>query len=207
MTRILVLSDTHNRHDQLNLHSEGIDILIHCGDATNRSTPQEFAAFAHWFNQLPHKRKVFIPGNHDYMLTGSNYYLVKQLFNETVDVLCDDLVEIDGISIFGASDRGCGNCPADIDILLTHYPAQGILDEVPPFSRFNSGAHPINLGNREIRDEIRERIYPKYHLFGHVHECGGEFEKVDDTIHINAAVLNEYYVMVRPLGFTFDFQR
>ena len=38
-TRVVVISDTHNRHDEVSL--PGGDILIHCGDATGRGRPGE----------------------------------------------------------------------------------------------------------------------------------------------------------------------
>ena len=46
----------------------GGDVLIHAGDATNYGTVAELADFLCWFESLPHRYKVYVPGNHDVSL-------------------------------------------------------------------------------------------------------------------------------------------
>ena len=65
MNRIVCISDTHNRHDNIKV-PDG-DILIHAGDATNGGTIEEIAAFGKWFASLSHKHKIFVAGNHDWL--------------------------------------------------------------------------------------------------------------------------------------------
>jgi 3',5'-cyclic AMP phosphodiesterase CpdA len=48
--RIVIISDTHNHRIAL---PPG-DVLVHCGDCTNRGTTAEFATFAGWFRGQPH---------------------------------------------------------------------------------------------------------------------------------------------------------
>lgn len=62
--KIIIISDTHNKHRQLKPLPEG-DILIHCGDFTMIGYQKEVEDFLGWFNSQPHKHKIFIAGNHD----------------------------------------------------------------------------------------------------------------------------------------------
>jgi 3',5'-cyclic AMP phosphodiesterase CpdA len=65
MSRIVCISDTHNFHEQIRI-PDG-DILIHAGDATNRGTVEEIVFFNQWFCRLPHRHKIFVAGNHDWL--------------------------------------------------------------------------------------------------------------------------------------------
>ena len=65
MPKIVCLSDTHNFHDQISV-PDG-DILIHAGDATNGGTIEEIKLFSRWFAGLPHRHKIFVAGNHDWL--------------------------------------------------------------------------------------------------------------------------------------------
>jgi Icc-related predicted phosphoesterase len=70
--------------------------------------------------------------------------------------------------------------PNDTDILVTHFPPLNILD----LSRMNSKSQGKictlcqqvhdghgHLGCKHLRNEVLERVKPKVHVFGHVHEC------------------------------------
>ena len=50
--------------------------------------------------------------------------------------------------------------PDDVDILITHEPPQGVMDDVP-----NAGA----VGCPLLRSHV-ERIQPILHVFGHIRE-------------------------------------
>ena len=64
--RITHISDTHNKHNQLNGKLPGGDILIHSGDITSIGRKSEVERFIHWFNGIDnYTNKVFIAGNHD----------------------------------------------------------------------------------------------------------------------------------------------
>lgn len=81
--------------------------------------------------------------------------------------------------------------PSDTDILITHGPPYGILDEV-------NGRY---VGCVKLREKIEE-IRPKYVLFGHIHESRGW--KYDDGItYCNASCLDgrydvtNHYIVIR----------
>ena len=51
--------------------------------------------------------------------------------------------------------------PSDADIVMTHGPAHGILDRIFAGTR---------VGDRVLRRELEERVQPKFHCCGHIHE-------------------------------------
>ena len=74
--RITHISDTHNKHKQLNGKLPGGDLLIHSGDFTSVGREHEVKNFVNWFNEIDnYTNKVFIAGNHD--LTFDSEILLK----------------------------------------------------------------------------------------------------------------------------------
>jgi len=64
--RITHISDTHNKHNQLNGKLPGGDLLIHSGDITSLGRKDEVVRFVKWFNRIDnYTNKIFIAGNHD----------------------------------------------------------------------------------------------------------------------------------------------
>jgi len=64
--RITGISDTHNKHKQLNGKLPGGDLLIHSGDITSLGRKHEVSDFIKWFNNIDnYAYKIFIAGNHD----------------------------------------------------------------------------------------------------------------------------------------------
>ena len=72
--------------------------------------------------------------------------------------------------------------PDDTDILVTHGPPRGILDECP---------NGFRAGCDELLKKIQE-VKPKFHIFGHIHGNSGSI-KVGETEYINASSLGENY--------------
>ncbi len=48
-----VISDTHNKHDQLGRLPDA-DVLLHCGDSTYRGTAAELSDFNRWLGEQSH---------------------------------------------------------------------------------------------------------------------------------------------------------
>ena len=64
--RITHISDTHNKHNQLNGLLPGGDLLIHSGDISSLGRKDEVMRFVKWFNGIDnYTNKIFIAGNHD----------------------------------------------------------------------------------------------------------------------------------------------
>lgn len=201
MPRIVCISDTHNCHEQIRV-PDG-DILIHAGDATMRGTLAEVEEFLPWFSSLPHKYKIFVAGNHDWLYELDNKIARILTANFNIKYLQDSAVEIENLKFYGSPwqprffdwafnlNRGTELAekwkmiPADTDVLITHGPPHGILDEVP--RRF----FVENTGCEELRKTV-EIIKPKLHVFGHIH-CGYGVTELFGTKFVNAANCNEEY--------------
>ena len=64
--KITHISDTHNKHNQLNGKLPGGDLLIHSGDISSLGRKREVESFIKWFNGIDnYTNKIFIAGNHD----------------------------------------------------------------------------------------------------------------------------------------------
>ncbi len=63
--RITHISDTHNKHNQLDGKLPGGVLLIHSGDISSLGRQSEVERFIKWFGKQNYTHKVFIAGNHD----------------------------------------------------------------------------------------------------------------------------------------------
>jgi Icc-related predicted phosphoesterase len=203
--KIVCISDTHNCNE--NIAVPDGDILIHAGDATTVGNVEQITAFNQWFANLPHKYKVFIAGNHDWLFETDNNF-ARSLLDKSIVYLQDSSVEIEGLKIYGSPwqprfydwafnlNRGAELAekwkliPNDTDILITHGPPFGILDEVP------RKYFVENTGCEELR-KVVERVKPKLHVFGHIH-CGyGQTEQFGVKL-VNASTCDEEYNPTQP---------
>lgn len=75
--RITHISDTHNKHKQLNGKLPGGHLLIHSGDFTSIGREHEVESFVKWFNEQDYTHKVFIAGNHDLTFDSEHLYRTK----------------------------------------------------------------------------------------------------------------------------------
>lgn len=185
--KVLHLSDTHGCHRRLRDLPEA-DVVVHSGDFCMVGSEKEALDFLNWFCDLPYKHKIFICGNHDDCLYGTNI----DGLDENVHYLCNSGVTIDGVKFYGVpmfmadciSDcqlRNYANIPEDVDVLVTHTPPYGILD-------FDDG---INYGSEELLQRVSE-VNPKLHLFGHIHRHHGQTDN-GITHFSNGAIMNEDY--------------
>lgn len=203
MTRIVCLSDTHNCHDQITV-PDG-DVLIHSGDATIRGTQYEVEEFLIWFSSLPHRHKIFVAGNHDWLFEIENRFARLLAANFRIKYLEDSFIQIENLKIYGAPwqprffdwafnlDRGpemaekWSLIPPDTDVLITHGPPNGILDRTPQGDF---------AGCEELRKKVEE-IRPKAHVFGHIHYGYGTLERFGVRF-VNASTCDESYKPVNP---------
>lgn len=194
--RIVFTSDTHSMHDKVAV-PDG-DVFVHAGDLTMMGRKAEYESAAKWINALPHKHKIVIAGNHDFaihefisLLAPGAYYL--ENFG----------VYIDGVKFWGSPitprfgswaygvERGkaiaeyWSEIPNDIDVLITHGPPMGILDQAV------AHLHSENLGCADLRQRVKE-IRPRVHVFGHIHGGYGR-RTIDGTQFCNVSAVNEAY--------------
>lgn len=84
--------------------------------------------------------------------------------------------------------------PPDTDILVTHGPPRGILDELQYVDGTPKGEF---VGCPHLLDRIKE-IKPDIHIFGHIH-CGHGQKHVDGTSFYNASICDEMYAASNPV--------
>jgi len=209
---ILALSDTHTMHYYMHENDFlGIDMIIFGGDASNARVPSfnynEYKEFLNWFIEIPVKYKILIAGNHDTSVEAKMFDL-KNLQSKGIYYLEHELVEIEGIRIFGSPytptfgswsfmkaphklDEYWKEIPDNIHILVTHGPPKGILDLTEDFN-----GQLKYCGDKSLLNHVY-RVKPLYHIFGHIHNNDICFNKgtrqlVDlKTIFINASSVTD----------------
>lgn len=175
---IAAISDTHGYHSQLMLPQA--DVYVIAGDFTQRGNVQEIAAFNYWLSTIPAKHKIVIAGNHDFYFQRDRWTARSLLTNAIY--LQDSEWIIDDIKFYGSPwqpryfdwafnlDRGeplrkvWAQIPEDTDVLITHGPPKGFLDEN---TRDIEKCGCEDLLNRMLQLNIQA------HVFGHIHEHGG----------------------------------
>jgi predicted phosphodiesterase len=66
--RLVIISDTHGKHNLIGSLPEG-DVLAHAGDFMNSGLfPDEILSFNRWLGEQPIKHRVVCGGNHDRLL-------------------------------------------------------------------------------------------------------------------------------------------
>lgn len=200
--RFVAISDTHGKH---NFELPEGDVLLHAGDVSSRGLKTEIQRFMDWFAGLDYAYKIFIAGNHDFFFEEASADDIRAMIPPELIYLNDSGVKIAGIHIWGspiqpwfydwAFNRQRGPAiqkhwdliPANSDIVITHGPVFGIHD------RTISG---LPVGCEDLLPVI-QRIKPKVHLCGHIHEAYGS-RQVGETQYLNASILDVRYTIANP---------
>ena len=82
--------------------------------------------------------------------------------------------------------------PDDIDILVTHSPPYGILDEVRRYGPFSHERNE-SVGSKSLLERVQQ-VKPKFVFYGHIHECGLKYTTENGILFVNASYVNEDYV-------------
>lgn len=211
--KIVCLSDTHNLHGQVTVPNG--DVLIHSGDACLRGTLEEFAAFANWLAQLPHKHKLFVPGNHDFCVERDTALCRNLLTRAGVRLLIDQGITINGVKFYGtpwvpnlsgwayyASSQRLrdrfSDIPSDTNVLITHGPPSGELDLIPGVQTIGephgleedewTDDDGLHVGSMALLQRVKQLGALKLHVFGHIHESSGQRNG-----SVNAAICDRNY--------------
>ncbi|KAG2373286.1 hypothetical protein C9374_012275 [Naegleria lovaniensis] len=204
VVKFVVISDTHNKHDMLNL-PEG-DVLIHCGDMSDDGRVEEIQKFNEWLGKTPYKHRIVICGNHEEEISALSPSEIQQLLPNATYLHNSSIVIEGGIKIYGTpyvpnmSDLPgenksfmasrdnkffykseldleqviFSNIDSDTNILLTHTPPKGVLDGM------------LHFGSVSLMKRIKELKHLRVNCFGHVH-MGYGVEREQDVTFVNAS--------------------
>lgn len=184
--KVFCIGCTHTLHDQI-IIPDGVDIMIHTGDATNVKSPimnvDEMKNFLEWYSLVNVKYKIFVAGNHDGSIQAR---LISKKYIESFGIIYleDESVEIEGLNIYGTPwtprffdwyfmkdrskmERVWDAVPSNTDILVTHGPAKGILD-----CSYSRKGELEFCGCANMKTQIkREMLNPMLIVHSHIHDC------------------------------------
>lgn len=199
--RLVFISDTHGFHD---FPVPPGDVLVHAGDGCSHGTLDEARAWASFLRRQPHPHKLVIAGNHDRCFE-SDFEQARALFDDAIDFLHDSGCERLGLRFWGSPwqpwffdwafnlPRGpelaakWALIPELTDVLVTHAPPHGILDRC-----YDDAV----VGCEDLRAAV-ERLRPRIHVFGHIHEGYGT-QRLGATLFINASICTLRYRPTNP---------
>lgn len=198
--RLVCMSDLHSLSYAFQVPAG--DVLIIAGDICGYGTRDELKVFDDFLSSLPHPHKLLIAGNHDWPFARVDPREANLLVKNAI-YLMDSGIEIEGIKFWGSPwqpefynwafnlPRGpelaavWAKIPDNIDVLITHGPPYGVLDEIYNGKR---------VGCQDLSEAL-ERVKPTVHVFGHIHEGYGVLEQ-NGTVYVNASLCNQYYQLV-----------
>ena len=209
--KIVVISDTHGEHKELEKWLPEADMIICGGDISKFGNMTTINGFLAWFSELnQYKRKIFIAGNHDKFFEEQRG-LAQAIIPHNVIYLENSGMDFDGIYIYGSPmtprffdwafnvDRGekikryWDMIPEGTDILITHGPPMGVLD-ISFFTLAGTKTDsPNHAGCLDLMNRIKE-VKPKVHIFGHIHPSYGTVND-NGTLFINGSNADSHYKM------------
>lgn len=147
-------------------------------------------------------RVAVIAGNHDWVCARKPRLARRVLSHATY--LCDTRATIAGYQFYGSPWQPRffdwafnldppqlrqveARVPANVDVLITHTPPQGIFDRT---------ARGDDAGCAELAAAL-PRIRPRLHLFGHIHEAYGQ-SIIGPTTYANASCCTLDYRPTNP---------
>ncbi|MBC8410080.1 MAG: metallophosphatase domain-containing protein [Rhodobacteraceae bacterium] len=206
--KIVALSDIHNDYS---MSIPDGDVVIFAGDMSYIGEEKDLIRFNEWFKSLPHKHKLYIPGNHDYLFETAPS-LAQELVGSGTYLHTKEITTIEGVTFYGSpytpifSRWAFMMTPEElmhhwstvpqVDVLVTHGPPKNILDA-------NLNGEPC--GCPWLAYEIMNRIKPEIHIFGHIHEGYGT-TTIGDTRFYNVSIMNRFYNPVNPVTII-DFEK
>ena len=205
--RIVATSDCHGMLKKAELPPG--DILILAGDLLpNRFADSELDAIYQvdalrdldrFCESLDYRHVLMIAGNHDWVFEGNTR---ASLDLKTIRYLEDSGVEIDGLKFYGSPHqpefyswafnlprngaelrRYWSLIPDDTDILITHGPPWGYLDQPRP--------DEPHAGCELLANRVGE-VQPRVHIFGHIHGGYGRVQS-GPTLFVNVSLCDEEY--------------
>lgn len=201
--KLVIISDTHGRHEDLGRLSG--DVLVHCGDMESlfRTDDRAVAQMDAWFGRQRFDHILCTGGNHDLAIEQRLRAGDHQPFRNAT-FLNDTGLTIDGVKFHGAPwvpdldthaffansqalHMAWSKIPGDVDVLITHTPPAGMLD---------ISSRGLTLGCPHLAERLKS-LRPTLHCFGHVHASSGQ-RKCRGVTYINASSVNSNFEIANP---------
>lgn len=213
MLKIAAISDLHGSTPEI----PECDLLIIAGDLCSGGSflKQEKwikEIFFPYINTSKAKEVVYIAGNHDTIFQQESF---KPPISDQVHYLQDSKTQILGLNIYGtpwqlpfygafnASEIKLKNIyesiPSNLDILMTHGPPFGFLDEIRIDLKEEESEllyETMHVGSLELRNKILQ-VKPKIVITGHIHEGFGSC-KYQGISFYNVSHVNQNMKRVNP---------
>jgi Icc-related predicted phosphoesterase len=200
------ISDLHGEEPEL----DGGDLLIIAGDLTASDKMVQYERLFFWLEDLTalYEKIVVIAGNHDGKIQEGKW----TSWPLGVVYLQDSSTDYQGFKIYGSpwtptfqqwhfmKNRGPSirevwdKIPLDTNILVTHGPPFGILDQVKTGRSAGKAC-----GCDDLHARLADLKQLKLHVYGHIHSARGRrvFDwDLPGVQFVNASVLDEDYDMV-----------
>jgi len=208
--KICLISDTHNRHNDINIPES--DMIIHAGDCTNTGTTKQIREFCEWYGNLNQKYKILIAGNHDWGFEKDILKHKRICEDNGIVYLQDSSITIENLNIHGSPQTpefcdwafNCYRSNSEKVRMMVHYKKNyPVIDQFwndIPFDTDILITHgPVynildecfgkNVGCEELERRVNE-LDIKAHICGHIHHSYGHVLK-NSTHYFNAAQVND----------------
>lgn len=216
--RLVCTSDVHGMLHEIEDLPDG-DVLVLAGDVLQNFHYQSarwsdaekqlvaLADLAKWLDVLPHKKVVFVAGNHDWVFQLESKKARRIMTaHPKIVYLKDAGAEVCGLKFWGSPwqpafcdwafnlprdgdelRKAWAKIPVGLDVLVTHGPPFGIMDSAPGVCH--------EVGDKLLLERVQV-VKPKVHCFGHIHSGYGR-KKIGETEFLNVAACDEDYAPVQ----------
>jgi Icc-related predicted phosphoesterase len=204
------IADTHSLHELVPIID--CDYLFMAGDITGNGSLWHLNRVSNWMatlkkDKVVRKNIIVIAGNHDKELakdTMAKSYLSDVIYLENQEYIIPE----NGMKVYGTPytpefmnwyfmqprdqmmEKVWSHVPDDTNILLSHGPQYGVLDELGP--RFRRTSEDPHVGCKAMAERTAQLKSLKYVFTGHIHSGYGK-QVVNGVTFLNCSVCNEYY--------------
>lgn len=200
--RLVATSDTHKKVD-IAFIPDG-DVFVHAGDLMTTGYPDDWKEQLEWLAELPHKKKLYIPGNHDFHIQVYPGPALQDLRRVGVTVIglpgndrfaynvLENGMMLLGLPFVKNLPRWAFNQEeVEVEAYLNRMPGCAIVVSHSPIYKLLDGDGTYHAGFRCYK-RYMEKHNPRYWIHGHIHEAYGH-EKVGDTEVYNVAMCDRQH--------------
>lgn len=202
---MVFISDTHGMHERIVLPLPAGDVLVHCGDFSDRGSLRQIDNLLDWMARQNYRHKILIAGNHDMTLDVTKVpspetcrdRVRNALFTHGVHYLQDSSATLAfdhgrSLTVWGSpwQPEFCGwgfNLTRGAALgkkwaLIPAWPATDVLvTHGPPQGILDYVPEGGSLAGCEALLADLPRTRPRLHAFGHIHEGYGVYQAPAST--------------------------